>query len=465
MGMKEFFTPLTCFADNATETTHLSVIAFDDLNKWIKSQSKDAQAWLAPVIKNAKPGMIMRYPAAKGHGFVALYKEENIWDIASALQNLPPDNYAVDEKINTGLWPLLVAAWGMHFYRFNAFKSDADNKAPVLIIPKGKVKELSPVLHYLHAIYLVRDLVNIPASHLGPDELADAAKAVFEPLGAKIIITRGAALEKQYPAVHAVGTGSERSPLFMEINWGSEKHPRISIVGKGVVFDTGGYDIKPSSNMLLMKKDMGGAAHAIGLGYLIATSQMPVQMQILLPIVENSVSGHAMRPSDVIHTRKGLTVEIGNTDAEGRLILADALTRADEGDPEVIIDFATLTGAARVALGPDLPALFCTDDTIAREVSDISMNTYDPVWPLPLWQGYMDQMKGKVADINNTGQDGFAGAIYAALFMQKFVSPERLWMHLDTYAWNNSPRPGRPSGGEALGMRAIYGWLRGKYAR
>ncbi|HRJ13167.1 MAG TPA: leucyl aminopeptidase family protein, partial [Alphaproteobacteria bacterium] len=320
-------------------------------------------------------------------------------------------------------------------------------------------------LHYLRAVYLVRDLVNLPASHLGPQELADAATAVFEPLDAKITITRGAPLAKQYPAVHAVGTGSERPPLFMEINWGNAKHPRIAIVGKGVVFDTGGYDIKPSSNMLLMKKDMGGAAHAIGLGYLIITSKLPVQLQILLPIVENSISGHAMRPSDVINTRKGLTVEIGNTDAEGRLILADALTRADEGNPEVIIDFATLTGAARAALGPDLPAFFCTDDRIARQIMDLSMNAYDPVWQLPLWQGYMDQMKGKVADINNTGRDSFAGAIYAALFLQKFVSPKRLWMHLDTFAWNASARPGRPDGGEALGLRTIYAWLRGKYGR
>lgn len=464
MGMKEFFTPLTCFADSASETTALHLVAFDKLNAWLKSQSKTAQEFLSSAAKHAKPGMIMRFPDGAARSFVALYDKENVWDIATCLQNLPPDFFEI-ETLDAKIWPLLVAAWGMHYYRFTAFKSAAENKMPALVIPKNKVKDLKSVFDYLQAVYLVRDLVNIPASHLGPDELADAAKMVFEPLGAKITITRGAALEKQYPAVHAVGMGSERPPLFVEINWGSEKNPRISIVGKGVVFDTGGYDIKPSSNMLLMKKDMGGAAHAIGLGYLIATSKLPVQMQILLPIAENSVSGHAMRPSDVINTRKGLTVEIGNTDAEGRLILADALTRADEGDPEVIIDFATLTGAARVALGPDLPALFCTDDEIAREVSDISMHAFDPVWPLPLWQGYMEQMKGKVADINNTGRDGFAGAIYAALFMQKFVSPERLWIHLDTYAWNNGTRPGRPDGGEALGMRAIYGWLRGRYAR
>lgn len=462
--MNSFFTPLSCFADTADETTHLSLVAFDDLAKWLKGQSKQAQEWLAPIIQNAKAGMIMRYPAAKGHGFVALYDQENLWDFAAALQALPTDNYEVDAKLPDTVWPLLVAAWGMHFYRFTALKSDKTSKLPVLIIPKAKVKELAPVLHYLHATYLVRDLVNTPASHLGPDELADAARAVFEPLGAKITITRGTALEKQYPAVHAVGTGSERAPLFMEINWGNEKHPRVSVVGKGVVFDTGGYDIKPSSGMLLMKKDMGGAAHAIGLGYLIITAKLPVQLQICLPIVENSISGHAMRPSDVINTRKGITVEIGNTDAEGRLILADALARADEAKPDVIIDYATLTGAARVALGPDLPAFFCNDDKTARAIAELSIHANDPVWHMPLWDGYKDDLNSKIADTGNVG-GGFAGAITAALFLQKFVSEKTLWMHLDTFAWNKSSRPGRPEGGEALGMRAIYGWLRGRYGK
>lgn len=464
MRMNITFTPLSCFADNAAKTTPLELVAFDQLDEWLKSQSKAARDWLADILPNAKAGMIMRMPSANGHGFVALYKSENIWDIATALQNLPPDSYAPID-VDDSIWPLLVAAWGLHFYQFNALKLDKNAKAPVLIIPKDKVKNLSPVLHYLHAVYLLRDLVNWPANYLGTEALAAAARAVFEPLGAKITLTRGTALEKEFPAVQAVGKGSDNPPLFMEINWGDSAHPRVAVVGKGVVFDTGGYDIKPSSNMLLMKKDMGGAAHAIGLGYLIINSKLPIQLQILLPIVENSISGRAMRPSDVINTRKGLTVEVGNTDAEGRLILADALAYADESNPEVIVDFATLTGAARTALGPDLPALFATDDKVSTEISALSQKLSDPVWPLPLWQGYMADLNSKTADANSTGKSGMAGAIYAALFMQKFISPNRLWLHLDTFAWNASPRPGRPEGGEALGMRTIYAWLKNKYGK
>jgi leucyl aminopeptidase len=459
-----YLTNLTCFSDKAAGAIPLYLAPLSGHAAWLASLPKASRDWLSPLLVDAKAGQCFRFPHGTDQAVVAIYSEETLFDIAAAIAGLPARTYAPADTMAEELWPLLIAAWGMHHYKFLPLKTKTDGaKKCVLVLPKEKTRDYAAVLHYLHAVYLVRDLINLPASHLGTDELAAAAKTIFEPMGAAVTITRGSALESGYPAIHAVGKGSDRPPALVEINWGKADHPRVSVVGKGIVFDTGGYDIKPSSAMALMKKDMGGAAHAIGLGYLIINSRLPVRLQILLPLAENSISGRAMRPSDVIATRKGLSVEVGDTDAEGRLVLADALARADETDPDVVIDFATLTGAARVALGPDLPALFSTDNDVARDVANMGYHAADPVWPLPLWAGYADDLKGKVADLNSIGKNGFAGAIYAALFMQNFLSKGRLWLHLDTYAWNAGNRPGRPEGGEALGLRAIYAWLRGRY--
>jgi len=307
--------------------------------------------------------------------------------------------------------------------------------------------------------------VNIPAADMGPPDLEKAVEAVAQAFGAHVTTTRGDALEQGFPMIHAVGKAADRgfAPRLIELEWGDPAHPRLALVGKGICFDSGGLDIKPSSGMRLMKKDMGGAAHALGLAQLIMAARLPVRLHLLIAAAENAIGANAFRPGDILRSRKGLSVEIGNTDAEGRLVLGDALTRAGEARPGLVIDFATLTGAARVAVGPDLPALFCNDDELAAQAMAAGMEVDDPLWRLPLWDPYADMLKSDVADINNAGEGGFAGAITAALFLKRFVPDDTPWLHLDTFAWRPASKPGRPKGGEALGMRAIFRFLQRRY--
>jgi len=314
----------------------------------------------------------------------------------------------------------------------------------------------------------VRDLINTPASDMGPAQLANAARAVAKQRKAKLSVTVGdALLEKGYPAIHAVGRASAQAPRLLDMNWGAKDAPRVTLVGKGVCFDSGGLDLKSSSNMKLMKKDMGGAALVLGLAAMIMDAGLPVRLRVLIPAVENSVDGSAMRPLDVVPTRKGLTIEIGNTAAEGRAILADALAEAVTDAPELIIDCATLTGAARVALGTEVPALFCNDDEMAAGILANSALVSDPLWRLPLWQGYKSQVDGKVADVTNAPEGGYGGAITAALFLERFVQPAKgeapSWAHIDMMAWNLSSRAGRPEGGEAMAMRALFAYLQERF--
>ncbi|MCC2665736.1 MAG: leucyl aminopeptidase family protein, partial [Geminicoccaceae bacterium] len=306
------------------------------------------------------------------------------------------------------------------------------------------------------AVYLARDLINMPASDLGPAELALAAEAVATRGGAEFRTVEGdRLLEENYPALHAVGRASPRAPRLIELVWGAADAPKLTLVGKGVCFDTGGLDLKSSQNMLLMKKDMGGAAVTLGLAQAIMAQDLPVRLRLLIGAVENSVAGSAFRPGDVLSTRKGLTVEIGNTDAEGRLVLADLLAEGDREQPDLMIDCATLTGAARVALGPDLPALFTADDRLAHDLIAAGRAVFEPVWRLPLHQPYREMLDSSVADINNAGSGGFAGAITGALFVKEFVTETKAFAHLDIYAWNPKDRPGRPKGGEATALRAL----------
>jgi leucyl aminopeptidase len=308
----------------------------------------------------------------------------------------------------------------------------------------------------------VRDLVNTPAEDMGPQELSDIAREQAELFGGEFDEWVGDDLLAQgFPAIHAVGRAAARPPRLIEINWGNPKHPRLAIVGKGVCFDTGGYDIKSAEGMRLMKKDMGGAAHAIALARLVMQRKLPVRLQMLVPAVENAIAGNAYRPGDVVRTRKGLTVEIGNTDAEGRVILCDAITYAVEQKPKTLVDFATLTGAARVALGPELPAMFCNDEALARRLLAASREVDDPIWRMPLWHNYRRLFDSEIADFNNSSRAGFAGAIVAALFLDNFVPGDIAWAHFDTYAWNDASRPGRPLGGEAQGLRAVLQALEG----
>ena len=310
------------------------------------------------------------------------------------------------------------------------------------------------------AVWMVRDLINTPANLLGPAELADFAVALGDRHGAAASIIEGEALAAAYPAIAAVGRGSARKPRVASLHWAGSRAaadaPLVSLCGKGVCFDTGGYDLKPSSNMLKMKKDMGGAAVVLGLARLIMEADLPIRLAVRIGCVENSVSGVAMRPSDVIRTRHGLSVEIGNTDAEGRLVLCDLLSEASEEAPSVLLDFATLTGAARIALGPDLPALFCTDDALAEALLRHGLAQHDPLWRLPLWAGYASWLNSSVADLNNVSSKPFAGAIVAALFLQRFIPPGVPWAHLDLYAWTDTTQPGRPEGAEAQTLRTVY---------
>jgi leucyl aminopeptidase len=301
---------------------------------------------------------------------------------------------------------------------------------------------------------------------MSPSDLADAAVALAKKFGATSRVSVGdELLADGFPAVHAVGRASHVAPRLIDLHWGNPAHAKVTLVGKGVCFDTGGLDLKPSSSMLLMKKDMGGAASVLGLAHTIMDARLPVRLRVIIPAVENSVAGNAFRPGDVLQTRRGLTVEIGNTDAEGRLVLADALTLADTEQPDLLIDLATLTGAARVALGPELPALFTADEELARDIMRCGANVSDPLWQLPLWSGYDDEFSSKIADLNNASSSGFSGAIIGALFLRRFVNQAKSWAHIDMYAWNGKERPGRPVGGEPHCIRALYAYLQGRYAK
>jgi len=313
------------------------------------------------------------------------------------------------------------------------------------------------------AVFLARDLINTPANDLGPDDLAAAAKALATVHGARVSVIRGAALKRDFPLIEAVGRGSSRPPCLIDLTWGKPTAPRVTLVGKGVCFDSGGLDLKPSAAMLTMKKDMGGAATALAIAAMVMGARLHLRLRLLIPAVENSVSGAAFRPGDVFKSRKGLTIEIGNTDAEGRLILADALALADEEAPELLLDIATLTGAARSATGMELPPFFTDDEALAADLSRLSMAVHDPLWRLPLWQPYDFSLGSRVADLNNNPAYGYAGAITAALFLKRFVTNTRSWAHLDIPAWNDRVRPGRPIGGEANSARAIYALLKEHY--
>jgi len=355
---------------------------------------------------------------------------------------------------------LAALAFALGSYQFTRYRK-AEARAVTLAVPDGvDGEDLSRIAE---AVGLARDLINTPSNDLGPQELEDAARALATQHGARIDVTIGAEIEKNFPLIHAVGMGSPRAPRLIDLNWGSERDPKVTLVGKGVCFDTGGLDIKPDAAMLNMKKDMGGAATALGLAHMIMARKLKVRLRVLIPAVENSISGASFRPRDIFRSRKGITVEIGNTDAEGRLVLADALALADEEKPALIVDFATLTGAARVALGPDLPAAFTDDDALAAELASAGLAEHDPVWRLPLWKPYEAMLDSKVADTNNVSTGGQGGAITAALFLRKFVSAPS-WLHLDVFAWTPAAKPGRPEGAELQSARALYALLCKRYS-
>ncbi len=357
---------------------------------------------------------------------------------------------------------LAALAWLLAGYRFTRYKS-VESLPAALCVPPGV--DADPVERIAAAVRLGRDLINTPANDLGPDALEDAVVSLGEQHGAHVGATRGAALiDANFPLIHAVGTGAAEAPRLVDLIWGPADAPKVTLVGKGVTFDTGGLDIKSEASMLLMKKDMGGAATALALAAMIMETKLPIRLRVLIPIVENSVSAAAFRPGDVYPSRLGPTVEIGNTDAEGRLILADALALADEEAPDLLLDFATLTGAARVALGPDLPPFYTADDALAAEIAAAGVAANDPVWRLPLWDRYDSLLDGKVADLCNVSGGPFAGSITAALFLRRFVSRAAAWVHFDVYAWVPVAKAARPQGGEVQVARLLFDLLTRRYA-
>jgi leucyl aminopeptidase len=383
----------------------------------------------------------------------------NVWHLAKAADSLPEGTYRLADY-DTGD---AMLGWILGQYRYHEYLSDPKLTGPRVLLVREPARIPLAELQAA-ATALVRDLVNRPAGDLGPNALEAEARRIAKSYKAEVIVTAGEALETGYPLIHAVGKAAtrEHAPRLIELEWGDPRHPRIAIVGKGITFDSGGLDIKPASGMRLMKKDMGGAAHALALAELIMAAHLPVRLHMLVAAAENSIAGNAMRPGDIIKSRKGISVEIDNTDAEGRLVLADALTKAIQDKAELIVDFATLTGAARVALGPDLPAMFSNDDNIANALLAAATAAGDPMWRMPLWAPYMDMLDSDIADTSNSG-GAFAGAVTAALFLQKFVPDDVSWVHLDTFAWRPTSKPGRPKGGEALGLRAVFRYLTETY--
>lgn len=431
--------------------------------EFAKALPAEQRGWLQANGFEGKAGQVGLLPGGTGmQGAVAIVEpDETPWVYAHLPAKLPAQRFEVRGELSAKEADTLALAWGLATYAFERYRARRDTPA-TLVWPKSA--DRPAVTRQIEATALARDLINTPACDMGPAELADAAKALASTHKAKVTVIEGKNLVRRgYPAIYAVGKGSPRAPRLIDLRWGKAKDPKVTLVGKGVVFDSGGLDIKPANGMLLMKKDMGGAAQVLGLAHAIMHARLPVRLRVLVPAVENSVSGEAFRPLDVIDTRKGITVEIGNTDAEGRLVLCDGLDEACREKPEVLIDFATLTGAARIALGTDVPALFCSDDGLAEEFLNAGLKVGDQVWRMPLWKGYRSKLDSKVADINNVADSGYGGAITAALFLSEFVPEGTSWAHIDLMAYNLGNRPGRPAGGEAMGIRAAFDMLNARY--
>jgi leucyl aminopeptidase len=449
--------------DQGQQATAIHLVDKDGWDQFLKARTVPQRATLAAHKFKGEAGAWAIMPdgdgwsVAAGVGDLAALSP---WCLAKLGDTLPAGTYRC-----VGSEPsAAMLGWVTAQYRFARYQSEPASEGPRVLLT-GDPKAIPSVLAQAEATALVRDMVNTPAEDMGPAQIEAQAEALAKAYGAQLRVTRGDQLEREFPMVHMVGRAAARShaPLMIELEWGDPSHPRVAVVGKGVCFDSGGLDIKPGSSMLLMKKDMGGAAHALALAQLIMGANLPVRLHLLVPAVENAIAGNAFRPGDVLRSRAGITVEIGNTDAEGRLVLGDALTRASENEPELLIDFATLTGAARVAVGPDLPALFTRRDETAQDLLDAGLAVDDPCWRLPLHEGYREFLKSDIADLNNAGSSGFAGASTAALFLDRFVAKGVDWAHFDTFAWRLAGKPGRPKGGDALGLRAAWRMLEGRY--
>jgi leucyl aminopeptidase len=451
------------------------LIREDGFEQWRGEQDERTRNWLAANAFRGERHKILLVPAPNGSpaavvvglGRHAARDEITCWHSAALPDRLPDGNYHLaqtnDHTLSAHDAAQFAFGWAYGQYRFDRYRRAASPRALNLQLPRGA--QADDVERLRAASALARDLINTPANDLNPETLAAAAVGLAKRYDCRHRQIIGDALLAGFPAVHAVGRASVTAPRLIDIEWGDANHPKVTLVGKGVCFDSGGLDIKPGASMLLMKKDMGGAAVTLALAQLVMDAKLPIRLRVIIPAVENSISANAYRPGDVLSTRKGLSVEVGNTDAEGRLILCDALALADEEKPDLLIDMATLTGAARVALGPELPALFATDEALGGELVRIGLAESDPLWLMPLWSGYDDELSSKIADLNNVSSSGFSGAIIGALFLRRFVTEARAWMHIDLYAWNSKDRPGRPVGAEPQAVRALFALLKSRYAR
>ncbi len=460
---------LACFAPSDTTLPAVPVHAVgeDDLGATLAALGTAAATWAGANGFKASAGALLVVPGENGAIGAVLFglgkpgPARSPFLLSKLATGLPAGLYRL--ATFDGDLTLALTGFALGAYRYERYVKPRED-GPRLILPDGV--DARALTRTAEAVAYVRDLVNTPANDLGTAELATVVRSLGERHGAAVReIVGDDLLAENFPLVHAVGAASTRAPRLVEFTWGSEDAPKVTLVGKGVVFDTGGLNIKPDASMLLMKKDMGGAANVLGLARMIMEAGLPVRLRVITPIVENAIAGNAFRPGDVFPSRKGLTVEIGNTDAEGRLILADALALADSEAPDLLVDMATLTGAARVALGPDLPPVYTRDDAFAAELAAAAVAVHDPLWRLPLWAPYDDLLKSKIADVNHISGGSFAGSITAALFLGRFVEKAKTWLHADIFAWTPSPKPGKPEGGEAQVIRALYEVIEKRYGR
>jgi leucyl aminopeptidase len=451
--------------DAADSAIPLIPVNASGLEGWKADAEPRLLTWVNHSGFKADPGTFCLLPAQGGEIKACLFGEQangDLLHLAKLATSLPAGVYQLETHWEQERRLMASLGWGLAGYRFTRYKPAPAESGGAQLLLDSDIE--ATVRSLCNAQCLVRDLINTPTEDMGPQQLADAVKTVAERHQARVDITLGDDLLTQnFPAIHAVGRASDEKPRLIEMTWGDKQHPVLAVVGKGVCFDTGGLDLKSAAGMQVMKKDMGGAAHALALASLVMQRELPVRLRLLIPAVENSVAGNAYRPGDIIPTRKGLSVEIGNTDAEGRVILSDALCYACEDLPDLVIDYATLTGAARVALGADLPPVFSNRPELAAAIQSAGDAVEDPLWTMPLFQPYNSLIDSPIADVNNSAKGSFAGCITAALFLERFVDKESSWVHIDTYGWSQADRPGRPQGGEALGLRAVFRYLEQRY--
>jgi len=449
-----------------TTGTPLIVIEKSTYAHWLTTQNQSTQQWLQQTSYKGDGLALLPDFSASAHGKIAqaifVVDDANHYFACGDLINkLPLGQYKLEAKSEHH--QAICFAWLVGAYHYAPYKTNTtERKLPSLVVREQDL--VDNTIKYAQATALVRDLVNTPAADMMPADLGKTAQSLADDFGGQLSqIIGDDLLAQNYPTIHAVGRASINQPRLIDLTWGNNNHPKVTLVGKGVCFDSGGLDLKPAAGMRNMKKDMGGSAHVLGLARLIMSHNLPVNLRVLIPAVENAVSNNAMRPGDVLTTRSGLTVEIDNTDAEGRLVLCDALTEANNDKPELIIDFATLTGAMRVALGTELPGFFSTSDEVAAGITDAGSNNSDQVWRMPLYQPYTDLFKSNIADMTNCSTGPFGGAITAALYLQKFVNDDIDWLHFDVMAFNIRALSGRPLGGEAFGIRAVFDYLQARY--